>query len=73
MMYLHGGDWKKISDALKMIGAPTTAKELGIEDKYILEALVLSHTIRPERYTILGTGLTPDAAEIVARKTKVIS
>lgn len=73
MMYLHGGDWKKISDALQVIGAPTTAKELGIEDKYILEALVLSHTIRPERYTILGTGLTPDAAEIVARKTKVIS
>ncbi len=73
MMYLHGGDWKRIRDALKIINAPVSAEEMGIEDKYILEALVLSHTIRPERYTILATGLTPDAAEIVARKTKVIS
>lgn len=72
MMYLHGGDWKTIRHALQEIGAPTNAGELGIEDRYILEALVLSHTIRPERYTILGTGLTPDAAEIVARTTRVI-
>jgi len=72
MMYLHGGDWKKIKDGLEMIGAPTTADELDIEDKYILEALVLAHTIRPDRYTILGTGLTPDAAERVAKITKVI-
>jgi len=72
MMYLHGGDWKKIRDGLKIIRAPTNADELYIEDKYILEALVLAHTIRPDRYTILGTGLTPDAAEKVARITKVI-
>lgn len=73
MMYLHGGDWKEIRDALRIIGAPTTAHELGIEDKYILQALVESHKIRPERYTILGTGITPDAAEVVARTTGVIS
>ncbi|MBN1134162.1 MAG: NAD(P)-dependent glycerol-1-phosphate dehydrogenase [Methanosarcinaceae archaeon] len=72
MMYLHGGDWKKIRDGLKTIGAPTNADELNIEDKYILEALVLAHTIRPDRYTILGTGLTPGAAEKVAKITKVI-
>lgn len=73
MMYLHGGDWKKIKECLEVIGAPTTAEELGIEDRYILEALLVAHTIRPERYTILGTGLTPAAAEKVARITKVIS
>lgn len=73
MMYLHGGDWKKIRGALKVIHAPTSADELGIEDKYILEALVLAHTIRPERYTILGTGLSSDAAENIARITKVIA
>jgi glycerol-1-phosphate dehydrogenase [NAD(P)+] len=73
MMYLHGGNWQEIRDALKKIGSPVTAKELGIEDKYIIEALLHAHTIRPERYTILGSGLTPSAAEKVARITKVIS
>jgi glycerol-1-phosphate dehydrogenase [NAD(P)+] len=73
MMYLHGGDWHEIRDALKKIGAPTTAHELEIEDKYIVDALLLAHAIRPERYTILGNGLTPSAAEKVARITKVIS
>ncbi|WP_340820694.1 NAD(P)-dependent glycerol-1-phosphate dehydrogenase [Methanolobus sp. WCC4] len=73
MMYLHGGDWKKIKECLEIIGAPTTAEELGIEDKYILEALLVAHEIRPERYTVLGAGLTPEAAEKVARLTKVIS
>lgn len=73
MMYLHGGDWKRIKHALETINAPTSAEELGIEDKYILEALVGCHRIRPERYTILGTGITEDAAEIVAKATGVIS
>ncbi len=72
MMYLHGGDWKRIKQGLETINAPTTAKALGIEDKYILEALVECHKIRPERYTILGTGITRDAAEIVAKTTGVI-
>lgn len=73
MMYLHGGDWQEIREALKKIGAPINAKELGVEDKYIIEALLHAHSIRPERYTILGNGLTPSAAEKVARITKVIS
>lgn len=72
MMYLHGGDWHQIKDTLATIGAPTTADELGIEDRYIIEALLKAHTIRKERYTILGEGLTKDAAENVARITKVI-
>lgn len=72
MMYLHGGDWQEIRNALKTIGAPTSAEELGIEDKYIVEALLEAHTIRPERYTILGNGLTRSAAEKVAKVTKVI-
>jgi len=73
MMYLHGGNWQEIREALKKIGAPTTAAEMGIEDKYIIEALLHAHSIRPERYTILGNGLTLSAAEKVARITKVIS
>lgn len=73
MMYLHGGDWQRIRDALKTIGAPTTAKELGIEDKYIIEALIKAHNIRPERYTILGDKDLPhEAAVNIARTTRVI-
>jgi len=72
MMYLHGGNWEEIRAALKTIGAPTNASELGIEEEYIIQALLNAHKIRPERYTILGTGLTREAAEKVARITKVI-
>ncbi len=72
MAYLHGIDWRKIKKVLKVIGAPTTAKELGIEDEFIIRALVEAHRIRP-RYTILGdTGLTWEAAEKLARVTEVI-
>jgi glycerol-1-phosphate dehydrogenase [NAD(P)+] len=73
MMYLHGENWEAIRDALKKIGAPTTAKELDIPKKKIIQALVNAHSIRPERYTILGEGgLTKDAAKAVAKKTGVI-
>ncbi|HEY9204737.1 MAG TPA: NAD(P)-dependent glycerol-1-phosphate dehydrogenase [Candidatus Methanoperedens sp.] len=72
MMYLHGGNWQEIRTALETIGAPTCARELGIKEEYIIKALLHAHEIRPERYTILGTGLTPGAAEKVARITKVI-
>nr|WP_318785449.1 NAD(P)-dependent glycerol-1-phosphate dehydrogenase [Methanimicrococcus sp. At1] len=73
MMYLHGGDWEKIRNALIQIGAPTSAVEMGIADDEIIEALLQAHTIRPERYTILGGGLTPSAAEKMAVVTKVIT
>jgi len=71
--YLHGANWQLIKDFLQKIGAPTTAKELGIEPQYILKALTMAHSIRPERYTILGeSGLTKDAALRVATITSVV-
>ena len=73
MMYLHGEDWKEIRNFLKVIGAPTTAKELRIPKKKIIAALLSAQTIRPERYTILGeSGLTKEAAKKVAKITGVI-
>jgi glycerol-1-phosphate dehydrogenase [NAD(P)+] len=73
MMYLHGGDWQKIKDCLLTIGAPTTARALGVKDEEVIEALVHAHEIRRDRYTILGDkGLTFEAAERLARITKVI-
>jgi glycerol-1-phosphate dehydrogenase [NAD(P)+] len=73
MMYLHGGDWQRVHGALRTIGAPTTAKELEVTSEEVVKALVLAHTLRPERYTILGdNGLTREAAERLAKRTGVI-
>lgn len=73
MMHLHGGDWKCIQNALKKMKAPTNAYELGIDPEYIIEALTMAHTIRPERYTILGDrGLSKGAAKNLATITGVI-
>ncbi len=72
MMALHGGDWKRIHDALETLGCPTTAKALGIPQKKIVQALMDCHTLRPERYTILGeSGLTKEAAVKLCKKTGV--
>jgi len=74
MMYLHGGDWHRLKNALLTIGAPTTAQELGVTNEEVILALVMAHTIRPDRYTILGdNGLTRDAAERLASVTGVIA
>jgi glycerol-1-phosphate dehydrogenase [NAD(P)+] len=71
--YLHGANWQVIRDFLERIGAPTNSSQLGIEPEYILKALTMAHSIRPERYTILGeSGLTADAAQKVATITGVI-
>ncbi len=72
MMHLHGGDWRSIRSALIEIGAPVDADTLGVDDKYIIEALTIAHTINPSRYTILGTGITKDAAYRLASFTKII-
>ena len=73
MMYLHGADWKRLKNALLTIGAPTTARELGVRNEEVVKALVMAHSIRPDRYTILGdNGLTREAAERLATTTGVI-
>ena len=73
MMYLHGGDWRRLKSALHTIGAPTTARELGVRTEEIVHALVMAHSVRPDRYTIFGdNGLTREAAERLANVTGVI-
>lgn len=72
-MYLHGGDWRQIKDCLATIGAPTTARELGLKPEDIIDALSHAHEIRSDRFTILGdSGITPEVAETVAIETGVI-
>ena len=72
MMYLHGGDWRGIRDALSQVGAPTTAKAIGIPRDVVVQALVRAHVNKPDRYTILGDkGLSREAAEELLRVTGV--
>jgi glycerol-1-phosphate dehydrogenase [NAD(P)+] len=71
--YLYGTNWQQIRDALKQIGAPTTAKELGITDDDIIKAMELAPTIRPERYTILNKQkLDYETCKTIAKKTNII-
>ncbi|NON61787.1 iron-containing alcohol dehydrogenase, partial [Acidianus sp. RZ1] len=74
MAYIHGIDWKEIRKALKRIGAPVSVKEIGVPDEIAIKALTIAHTIRPERYTILGDrGVTWNSAEKILKDTEVIS
>jgi glycerol-1-phosphate dehydrogenase [NAD(P)+] len=71
--YLHGANWESIREFLQEIGAPSTARELKVSPDQVVKALTMAHSLRPERYTILGeTGVTEAAAEKVARATGVI-
>jgi glycerol-1-phosphate dehydrogenase [NAD(P)+] len=72
MMKLHGGDWEAIKNTLQTIGTPTTAKELGIEPEFIIRGLMEAHEMKPDRYTILGDGLSEEDAVKVANSTNVI-
>jgi glycerol-1-phosphate dehydrogenase [NAD(P)+] len=71
MAYLHGAEWMKVRDSLKKVGAPVNARELGVDDSYIIEALTTAHKIR-DRYTILRDGLSREKAIELARNTGVI-
>jgi glycerol-1-phosphate dehydrogenase [NAD(P)+] len=71
--FLHGSNWKRIKSTLEEIGAPTTAKALGVKDEDIVKALELAATIRPERYTILQKlRLNYESCQTVAKATGVI-
>ncbi len=73
MMYLHGGDWEEIRQALREVGAPTTAAGMGVSREEVIESLVHAHELKPDRYTILGDrGLTVEAAERLAATTQVV-
>lgn len=73
MAYLHKARWKQLKATLGKLGAPTDARELGVDEEGILKALGLAATLRPERYTILNKlNLTEEGCEKLARTTGVI-
>lgn len=73
MAKLQGQDWKKIVKTLKDVGAPTTAKKIGLKPDTIAKALTIAQDLRPERYTILKeVDMTDKKALDLAKSTKVL-
>lgn len=70
---LQGQDWKKIIKMLENVGAPTTAKEIGLEPRILAKALTMAQSLRPERYTILSQiKMTEEKAIALAKSTGVL-
>ena len=70
---LQGQDWEKIIKTLKSVGAPTTAKEIGLKSKTLAKALTIAQSLRPERYTILKeANMTEKKAITLAKNTRVL-
>ena len=70
---LQGQDWKKIIKTLKDVGAPTTAKQIGLKPDVIVKALMIAQDLRPERYTILKEiKMTEKRALNLAKNTGII-
>lgn len=72
--YLYKTNWQKIKKTLQQIGAPTTAKELGVTDVDVIKSLETAAKIRPERYTILHKlTLSYQDCEKTAKATGIIN
>lgn len=70
---LQGQNWKEIIKTLKDVGAPTTAKQIGVTPEQVVDALMIAQDLRPERYTILKEiDMTERRAKNLAKSTKVI-
>ena len=73
MAKLHGSDWRRVRSALKSVGAPVEASQIGVDDSMVVEALVKASSIRPDRYTILSRKrLGRKGAKALAEATGVI-
>ena len=70
---LQGQDWKKIIQMLKNVGAPTTAKKIGLSARTLAKALTIAQSLRPERYTILSrVKMNEEKAIALAKSTGVL-
>jgi glycerol-1-phosphate dehydrogenase [NAD(P)+] len=73
MAKLHGIDWRRVRSALRSVGAPVAASQIGVDDSKVVESLVRASSIRPDRYTILSRRkLTAKGARALASATGVI-
>ncbi len=51
--YMQEQNWERIRNGLRSLGAPTTARELGVDKDMLIEAMLRAKDVR-ERYTILN-------------------
>ena len=73
MAKLHGIDWRRVRSALRNVGAPVEASQIGVDDSQVVQALVKASSIRPDRYTILSRKkLNRKTAAALAKSTGVI-
>ncbi|HKT21034.1 MAG TPA: NAD(P)-dependent glycerol-1-phosphate dehydrogenase [Nitrososphaerales archaeon] len=73
MAKLHRVDWKKVRSALKNVGAPVQASQIGVDDSKVVQSLMKASSIRPDRYTILSRKkLDRKSASDLAKSTGVI-
>ena len=73
MTKLQGQNWKEIVKTLKNVGAPTTAKQIGLNEEQVIDALMIAQDLRPERYTILKEiEMTERRAKNIAKSTGII-
>ncbi len=72
-MFLHGGNWKELVNTYSKFGLSVRARDYGISDDTVINALMTAHRIRPERYTILGErDLSYSVAEKALEVTGII-
>ena len=72
-MCIRDRNWRQIVKALKNVGAPTTAKQIGLKPQVLAKALTIAQSLRPERYTILSeVDMTEEKAISLAKSTKVL-
>jgi glycerol-1-phosphate dehydrogenase [NAD(P)+] len=73
MAKLHGLDWEKIRKTLDNMGAPIRAKQIGLTEKDVVQALVKAQSLRPDRYTILSkVKMDKGSANALAKSAGVI-
>ncbi len=73
MAKLHGIEWEKVVKALEDIHAPIRARDIGVDEKGVVKALLSAKNIRPDRYTILNRiDLNEQKALRLAKATNVI-
>jgi glycerol-1-phosphate dehydrogenase [NAD(P)+] len=73
MSKLHGMDSEMIIRTLENVSAPTTAKEIKVNEEQLIDALRIAQSLRPDRYTILTkVKMDNDSARNLAKSVNVI-
>lgn len=73
MSKLQENNWESITEALKYLHLPINNKQLGIDKKVIIKAILHSNKIRPDRYTVLNrVKMDQEKAINLARSANII-